>query len=550
MTITENERVYVENGWKLTEEEFQEGLPTDVEIFIDGYPVELTARTYSTIEEDGLFYWVKYETFEPYYFEPGIHDLLGNWYSKGELVYSQSHPLTVLPEGHIMTESFTFEANVYIRAGDPGLIIGADGIKIDGNKYALIGSPPSFFGISIIDRCQVKITQMFIQGFFYGIYIHDSIQLNINTNYLSDSQYGIVISNSNYSYIYNNIIANGEDNGGIAVSEYIEGCHINYNLFINEVNLFIPDELTSNALLNNWDFNFWSDYWGLDDGSNGRVEGDFIGDTHLPHSGVDSNPLLDPSIAEANGPLLYTDWWLVWRGGWSPVEIQMIDPYGRVINSEINEIGINAFYIEDNDWEPGTTKVMILRGIDPDNPSFSAYTFQMTALDDLDYSLEWFVSGRGEVLYYRSVENVPMLAGQTKSVVTEIDLNPDGSLTIIPVPQYHFSGFLEPINNDHTSVFKRGRTIPVKFQLFDDFGFPIDGVHATIEFLKVTDNIYGICEEEGLNIKGDLGDVFRFNPEDQQYIFNLSTKGYDTGTYVIVIRLDDGQIFSVYLSLR
>ena len=49
----------------------------------------------------------------------------------------------------------------------------------------------------------------------------------------------------------------------------------------------------------NWDNgagegNYWSDYEGLDDGSDGRISGDGIGDTDLPHQQLDSYPLMNP----------------------------------------------------------------------------------------------------------------------------------------------------------------------------------------------------------------------------------------------------------------
>jgi len=40
--------------------------------------------------------------------------------------------------------------------------------------------------------------------------------------------------------------------------------------------------------------NYWDDYVGFDDGSNGRVTGDGVGDTALPHHGVDNFPLVQP----------------------------------------------------------------------------------------------------------------------------------------------------------------------------------------------------------------------------------------------------------------
>jgi hypothetical protein len=51
---------------------------------------------------------------------------------------------------------------------------------------------------------------------------------------------------------------------------------------------------------NNWDNgngegNYWSDYTGLDDGSNGRTYGDGIGDTLTPHFGLDHYPFVNRS---------------------------------------------------------------------------------------------------------------------------------------------------------------------------------------------------------------------------------------------------------------
>ena len=111
---------------------------------------------------------------------------------------------------------------------------------------------------------------------------------------------------------------------------------------------------------------------------------------HLAHEGVDTAPLLNPGIPEAFGPLLYADWWHIWRGGWSPVEILLIDPLGQVLSRDVNEIGLYAFYVEDTEWEPGSTKVMVLVSTPyPLNPlPVDAYTFQMTALEDLTYSME------------------------------------------------------------------------------------------------------------------------------------------------------------------
>ena len=66
------------------------------------------------------------------------------------------------------------------------------------------------------------------------------------------------------------------------------------NLINNLVNAY-----DSNPSVNTWynsvnEGNYWSDYQGLDDGSGGRVAGDGIGDTDLPHLGLDNYPLMFP----------------------------------------------------------------------------------------------------------------------------------------------------------------------------------------------------------------------------------------------------------------
>lgn len=51
------------------------------------------------------------------------------------------------------------------------------------------------------------------------------------------------------------------------------------------------------------DSNYWSNYTGADDGSNGGVAGDGVGDTEIPHPFIDQGygfyqldyyPLMDP----------------------------------------------------------------------------------------------------------------------------------------------------------------------------------------------------------------------------------------------------------------
>ena len=109
---------------------------------------------------------------------------------------------------------------------------------------------------------------------------------------------------------------------------------------------------------------------------------------------------------------------------------------------------------------------------------------------------------------------------------------------------------MQPINPDGTSVFKLGRTVPVKFQLFDNLGLPVDTAHTTIDLVKISDGVIGTIEETTSTSTADTGNLFRYDSEAEQYIYNLSTDELETGTCVIKITLDDGQILEITVSFR
>jgi len=139
-----------------------------------------------------------------------------------------------------------------------------------------------------------------------GIYLHrssdnsisfNSIDLNkigMDLQYYSNSNIftnntisyntvvGINISDSNYNLIYhNNIIDNYQQ---IIVEN------------INHLNISIKEG------------NYWSDYSGYDNGVGGRVAGDGIGDTRLPHQDIDIYPFIYPwGWLLPDAPILYME---------------------------------------------------------------------------------------------------------------------------------------------------------------------------------------------------------------------------------------------------
>ncbi|MDD5669047.1 MAG: PxKF domain-containing protein, partial [Candidatus Omnitrophica bacterium] len=115
---------------------------------------------------------------------------------------------------------------------------------------------------------------------------------------------------------------------------------------------------------------------------------------------------------------------------------------------------------------------------------------------------------------------------------------------------YIYSGVFPPINQDGTSVFKLNRTVPVKFQLKDQFGNFVSTAVARIYLSKLTNSIIGNEIEPESTSQATEGNLFRYSSTDNQYVFNLGTKNLSQGTWQIRIALDDNTSKYVNISLR
>jgi hypothetical protein len=114
---------------------------------------------------------------------------------------------------------------------------------------------------------------------------------------------------------------------------------------------------------------------------------------------------------------------------------------------------------------------------------------------------------------------------------------------------YAWSGILQPINSDGSSIFKLGSTVPLKFKLTGDSA-GIDDAVARISLAKISNGIEG-TEVEGVSTSGATsGNLFRYDATNDQYIFNLGTKSLTVGTYRVKINLGDGQTRTLQFSLR
>ncbi len=111
---------------------------------------------------------------------------------------------------------------------------------------------------------------------------------------------------------------------------------------------------------------------------------------------------------------------------------------------------------------------------------------------------------------------------------------------------FHWFGLLSPISNTGNSVFQHGSTIPVKFKLANG----IDNAVANLTLAKITNGVAGPEQNAVSSGNANDGNLFRFDPCDKIYIFNLSTKGLATGLWRLHIDLHDGETHTVNITLK
>ncbi len=199
----------------------------------------------------------------------------------------------------------------------------------------------NFKGIGLDHSSGNVIWDNVIRDNQYGIWMSHSSGNTIRGNTVKGNWlYGISLSDSSENVVAENTVEPStyyKPSVSIRVTSYSERNTIYRNNFIGKPNLVEADSV-NNAWDNGAEGNHWSDYQGVDDGSGGRVAGDGVGDTLLPHLNVDHRPLMEP---------------------WSSTRIFDVPPWGKVTivsNSTIASFNFNLGQISFRvTAPPGTT---------------------------------------------------------------------------------------------------------------------------------------------------------------------------------------------------
>ena len=113
---------------------------------------------------------------------------------------------------------------------------------------------------------------------------------------------------------------------------------------------------------------------------------------------------------------------------------------------------------------------------------------------------------------------------------------------------YTWSDFLQPVNANGSSIFKLGRTIPVKFTLMGASA-GINSAVVRLMVAKISDGIVGNEMGADSTSAATTGNLFRYDAASGQYIFNLDTKGLTPGTYQLRVDMGEGVVRVVNISL-
>jgi hypothetical protein len=110
---------------------------------------------------------------------------------------------------------------------------------------------------------------------------------------------------------------------------------------------------------------------------------------------------------------------------------------------------------------------------------------------------------------------------------------------------------LQPINPDGSSVFKQGSTVPVKFRVFDANCHSI-GTSGLVTSFVLYQTTQGTVSSVNEVVDSDTPDTgFHWDPVQQQWIFNISTKLLKANqAYFYRITLDDTTTIQFSFGLR
>jgi hypothetical protein len=221
------------------------------------------------------------------------------------------------------------------------------------------------------------------------------------------------------------------------------------------------------------------------------------------------------------------------RGGYNVTISEYANPEGVAIN--VTGSGSHAQVKLDN--KPGVEKYTAGSYIltDPDKTTtmqvISGQAEMVYVINGVTYTTTIYPSSTAQFIDHAGGDvTISALSGNVTVNGTTISV---GTPYVIEgFTKYEWSGFLQPINADNSSIFKLGSTVPVRFQLTNGTASTL----AKLYVAKIDNGIEGSVTEAASNVSADSGNTFRY--DGAQYTFNLGTKNLTKGTYKLKVYVD------------
>jgi hypothetical protein len=204
-----------------------------------------------------------------------------------------------------------------------------------------------------------------------------------------------------------------------------------------------------------------------------------------------------------------------------------------------------AAYTFAEEQPQGDTTAPIISGLNnltvtAPSSSGAVATFNPTATDDVDGNVPVLCAPASGSIFPLGTTTVTCTATDGAGNMAS------GNFTVAVT--YAWSGFLQPINQDGSSVFKLGSTIAVKFQL-TGVSSGVQNATAKFSYVKISNKVVNGAMKSSTTAAPTTGDLFRYDGTSQ-YIYNWGTKGLTAGTYQLRINLGDGSSRTVNISLK
>jgi len=227
------------------------------------------------------------------------------------------------------------------------------------------------------------------------------------------------------------------------------------------------------------------------------------------------------------------------NSGWKLIDAYAINERGQIVGSGFKDGQLQAFLLT-----PDTTPPELQLPDDIVAEAMSSggaeVTYAATATDENP--------AEPEVICTPSSGGTFALGETIVTCTAQDKAGNEATGTFKVTVNYAWSGVLQPIKADGSSIFKLGRTIPVKFELTRKSA-GITDAEARLYLSTVSNNVAGTEEEAVSTAAATEGNLFRYDPSEDKYVFNLSTKDLTQGTYRLRIDLGDAEKKTVNISL-